>query len=267
MIKAAPWSFTIVCLVTIAGCFGGFRLYYHSKLEDSETRGQHWKDDADYWKDLATHPPRVVTGSPPGMSVPATHNPVRTVERKTQEPSPRNTITGSSKYGVVTAQPGGVVSIEQQGGVTAGQVTINPSVDFVEPSASIKSALSLSLAALRVKYSDRDIAVWVAPEAGNPQRRRVSQFLGKLLAESNLGIFSDGVYVGAFPDHPVTAVCTSADTDIANDLLDALAAYMPKGAIAINQGAKLVNGRDHGTMYLYVYGSPTFRQDGYLVFK
>jgi hypothetical protein len=56
VIRATPWSFLIVCAVAVATIGGGFRYAYREKLADSDRRANQWKSDADYWKDVASHP-------------------------------------------------------------------------------------------------------------------------------------------------------------------------------------------------------------------
>jgi len=56
VIKGAPFSFVIVCVIAIGLCFSGFRWIYREKLVESEKRGQQWKTDVEYWKDLASRP-------------------------------------------------------------------------------------------------------------------------------------------------------------------------------------------------------------------
>jgi hypothetical protein len=58
VIRAAPWSFVIVCVVAIATINGGFRYAYREKLADSDRRASQWKNDAEYWKEVAGRKPR-----------------------------------------------------------------------------------------------------------------------------------------------------------------------------------------------------------------
>src|SRR6266403_475934 len=53
MIKAAPWSFFIVCVVATATIGGGLQWLYHDKLNEAERRVGQWKSESDYWKELA----------------------------------------------------------------------------------------------------------------------------------------------------------------------------------------------------------------------
>ena len=57
VIRAAPWSFSIVCLVVIVACWSGFHYAYQEKLADSDRRATQWKGDADYWKEIANRKP------------------------------------------------------------------------------------------------------------------------------------------------------------------------------------------------------------------
>lgn len=70
MIRAAPWSFCLVCIVAFTICLVGFRTYYGQKLSDSDGRAQNWKNDADYWKDIANRPSRMVVSNPPPVQSP-----------------------------------------------------------------------------------------------------------------------------------------------------------------------------------------------------
>ena len=56
VIRAAPWSFLIVCAVATTTIGGTFRYIYREKLADSDRRTTQWKNDAEYWKDMANRP-------------------------------------------------------------------------------------------------------------------------------------------------------------------------------------------------------------------
>lgn len=60
-IRAAPWSFVTVVVISCSICFAGFQYYYGSRLADadsritdSEKRAAQWKSDVDHWKDVAS---------------------------------------------------------------------------------------------------------------------------------------------------------------------------------------------------------------------
>lgn len=105
MIKGAPFAFTFVCVVAVSACLGGFRWFYHEKLTESETLANHWKSEADYWRDVASHPSQT---SPPAATQPVQGKPIppkivtRTLpapEFGTQVVHRENFIPGDSKYG------------------------------------------------------------------------------------------------------------------------------------------------------------------------
>ena len=100
MIKSAPFAFTFVCVVAASACFGGFRWFYHDRLSDGETLAGHWKSEAEYWKNVASHPSQI---PPPTATQPT---PPKTVTRVLPAPEygaqiihRENFIPGDSKYG------------------------------------------------------------------------------------------------------------------------------------------------------------------------
>jgi hypothetical protein len=143
VIKAAPWSFAIVCVVALALCFAGFKWYYRGRLADSESLAQHWKSDADYWKDMASHQPKPA-GKSPETQTPATSRKKSEIDAETKPSTPttrssasqlsqaparanlRRQNEGTAIGGVVlnagSIPPASVFSIGQQGGITAGTV-------------------------------------------------------------------------------------------------------------------------------------------------
>jgi hypothetical protein len=74
MIKVAPFSFIIVCILIIAGCFAGFSTYYRSKLADGDNLAALWKSRSDYWEDVATHP-KPVEANKTGHALPSPQAP------------------------------------------------------------------------------------------------------------------------------------------------------------------------------------------------
>jgi hypothetical protein len=56
-IKAAPWSFVIVCAVVIVATYGAFKWIYSDKLADANRQIGNLKGDVEHWRDVATRQP------------------------------------------------------------------------------------------------------------------------------------------------------------------------------------------------------------------
>jgi hypothetical protein len=67
VIEGAPFSFFIACVVMSLASFFFTRFGYKEKLDDAHELIEHWKGDADYWKDMASH----VTYGQNGLPEPA----------------------------------------------------------------------------------------------------------------------------------------------------------------------------------------------------
>ena len=121
VIKGAPFSFTIVCIVAIGAIWGGLNYVYRDKLSDSEKRGQHWKDDADYWKDVAEHPKTTIAQA--SLSPPPTPSPTPVSSKHS------NAIVSSKLSPSPTPSPTPSISIQANGSIpiTGGNV-LNPTV-------------------------------------------------------------------------------------------------------------------------------------------
>jgi hypothetical protein len=88
VIKAAPRSFTLVCLAAIAIIWGGFHFEYKSDLDaanghttNAQEDAEHWHQAADYYKDLASRPvqhevsPSTPVASPTKPEIPREKHP------------------------------------------------------------------------------------------------------------------------------------------------------------------------------------------------
>jgi hypothetical protein len=170
--------------------------------------------------------------------------------------------SGNTSAGSITIQPGSAVSFGQRGGITASQVMINPSIDYIEPEALILTKLESELRSVRTKYRSRTINIEISPEAGSSQRQAIARVLGSQLRAQEMGYFGVGMtYIGNRPNFPVTMVCSEPDAHVADEIIEALSCYM--GPIMKEFEQRFSAGR----MQLYLYGQPTFKPNGYVVFK
>lgn len=121
-IRKSPWSFAIVCTVTIGASYGLIQNYYHDKLADSEKRAQQWKGDVDYWKDLAQRKgsERKEQCPPAAVSTDSDHNTAKDKNRSTTRKTNPPSISQEGKNNI--AQVG-----------NNNSATINPDVNFNRP--------------------------------------------------------------------------------------------------------------------------------------
>jgi hypothetical protein len=127
MIKAAPFSFVMVCVVAIAACLGAFRWLYTDKLKEANTRSEQWKSDVEYWKDLANRKPAPPDcPSAPSGSIPPPSGPIRKSKKGTSAhtpPSPSPTPSES---------PQTTINVPNGIGISGGNVE-NPTVNNFGP--------------------------------------------------------------------------------------------------------------------------------------
>ena len=156
MIKAAPWSFAFVCVTVLTICLGGFRWYYGGRLTESESRAQNWKNDADYWKDIATHPSKPVASSPSLVPFPA--------PELVQKPSKQKRVVSTESPKPSTNPPAPIApnqTINAQNGIAIGGGTVtNPTVNnYVPPNRHLTGNQVTTLNQLAEKlpedFSDR----------------------------------------------------------------------------------------------------------------
>ena len=205
----------------------------------------------------STSPPGAVTPTPPAAE------PAKTAP----EPSPRKALArpkgGNVSAGQSSASPAGGITqtmVNSPGASQAGRdiIITNPGVDYVDPDQTVRDELTAALVTLRAKYANQRINVMVAPEAGSSQRKSIGKFIGEHLKATDLGYFPKGsTFMGNFTDAPLTVVCGPADVPIAKDVLSALSSYLSVKPL-IQPDDRFSN----GNMELYIYGQPTFKQNG-----
>jgi hypothetical protein len=166
MIKAAPFSFAIVCVVAITAFYGAFRWYYADKIKDANTRADQWKGDVDYWKDQAGRKPECppTPHADPKTSTPKPLLPAKPSRRP--EIGKANVVPSTTPSVKLDCEGGNcAVSNGQQGGITAGQINIGDVAKRLSPenigkiaaflqSAQVKSSISISAAQNTSGFAD-----------------------------------------------------------------------------------------------------------------
>ena len=114
VIRGAPFSFFIVCVLAIGVIWSGFHYSYKNKLEDMEGRASNWQNNSSYWKEQAEKP-KPTPVCPPQMDqqpAPKLTTHAQSNKRKADGPSIKQDCGGGDC----------AVSNNQQGGVTAGKI-------------------------------------------------------------------------------------------------------------------------------------------------
>lgn len=125
MIKAAPYSFAIVCVVVVASCLIGFHWHYTGKLTESDGRAAKWREDADYWKEVASRP----------KSSASERNPTPTQSPVKEHTIPRNSTTSAATSTKPSSAPPPVINAPGSNVIAGGTVNGNPTVNnFAPPS-------------------------------------------------------------------------------------------------------------------------------------
>jgi hypothetical protein len=136
MIKKAPWSFAIICVVAVGAIWTLLNYGYKSKLDDAHEltghwmgESQHWQSDAEYWKDIASRP---ALGKQEASNPPKEAEPAKPVQSTTESNKPIKTPGIYSPTGVnasaSSSPPEQILSAPNGIAVGGGTVT-NPTVN------------------------------------------------------------------------------------------------------------------------------------------
>jgi hypothetical protein len=173
VIKGAPFSFMIVCVVVITAGYGCIRWYYSDKLKDATTRADQWRSDVDYWKDQA--------GRKPGCPAPEVKK-----EPNPENPTPEKS-TPSVKRIPNTAQPkppsisqsnnsGGINVLQGSNGqnspIVNSPITVGTLPKHIQPN----DALTLTDYLLKAKNSAVGVKIVVAADQFSRSSPFVDEF-------------------------------------------------------------------------------------------
>jgi hypothetical protein len=111
MIKAAPYSFSVVCLIAIGGVWTVFHYAYKEKFSDANTSTQHWKSESEYWKEQANRK-SPAEQSKPAQSPERVPEPIKT-KKSSSGPSqntPDGTAIGRDNNAPIAIAPSGIAN-------------------------------------------------------------------------------------------------------------------------------------------------------------
>jgi len=106
-IKGAPYSFSIVTIILISVCLLAFGAYYDHRMDLLRESESHWKGNAEYWKDQASHPkaqdcpssPPAVTSSPSAKPQKQTRKETSPTTQLPQQSCPNGICIGGNNAG------------------------------------------------------------------------------------------------------------------------------------------------------------------------
>ena len=102
-----------------------------------------------------------------------------------------------------------------------------------------------------------NIQIFVEIEAGNSLRDKVANDLGEILAECSLRHYPKGnTFIGRFPDHPITILCSQPNVPFVRELITSIAPLIT-GQVEILNDLK-----SNEIIKIYINGSPTFTAKG-----
>lgn len=147
------------------------------------------------------------------------------------------------------------------GDYIAGDSIVNiderTSASYVPPDTSLRNIVLKNLQSLRSRYADRNLQVIVEVEAGNSLRDRVANDIGEILSKSNLGHYAKGnMYIGRFPDHPITVLCSPVNALFAKEFVTCVAPFIA-GDVRFQSDFQ-----SNEIMKVYLNGTPTFSAKG-----
>ena len=168
VIKQAPASFFIVCLIAMGLMWGAFHFVYKDKLDNAHEDTSHWKSSSDYWKDRAEHPKPVDQPVCPKLDCPEAAS-------KTGHPSKTSSANPPIKQSVIDMEGGQVGQISQSGTTTMtadGTTTKNQSGVQIGAGANISS---LSAKDVDICFGN-DWGCFVKTARNAAQQRDISAF-------------------------------------------------------------------------------------------
>lgn len=145
-------------------------------------------------------------------------------------------------------------------------VTIENSNSFKEPSNNIVMSLGAKLVALKELNPNKNINVMIWVEAGSSQRTKIAKILGNIMQQTGVGFFPLGnTFTGVFPDHPITILANSKNSEYVNGLIDAISHYISniKGSSFIDYSQNF----PEDFVKIYLNGTPMFSTNGEVSFE
>ena len=171
----------------------------------------------------------------------------------------KDSVTGSSKAGQTITLDNPTFNAPTQIGNYNTQNIINPSVEFIRLSDSLRIAMTASLTALKRKYPNAK-SILIKFEKGNA-RFQVAKSLGELLQSTSLGRYFNDPTSGYDSEHPFDLRCGYEDTAFVKEFLFVISPMLKTKC----NFQEFMTGLP--VIYIHINGEALFKQDGSYVIE
>lgn len=131
------------------------------------------------------------------------------------------------------------------------------SASYVRGDASLRSMVLDNLEDLLSRHGGPTVQVVIEVEAGNSLRDKVASDMGEILSERGLGHYAKGnTWIGRFPDHPITVICSQLNVSFAKELVSSIKPLI-EGEVGF-----LTDLQSDEIIKMYINGTPTFSAKG-----
>jgi hypothetical protein len=124
MVKAAPFSFLTICAVALVAMWSCFHFQFKGKLEEAnavtaqwQQTAARWESDANYYKDLATHPIQHEAASSAPMPVKTKPPKQLQVTPKKESGTPLTSSPANAPNGIVVGRDNNGTAIVNNGAI------------------------------------------------------------------------------------------------------------------------------------------------------